>query len=195
MKTACIFDLDGTLCDDAWRKPYITDRFGRLLDKPDWESYFGGIQHDLPIRAGLALLNSAHRCGLEIHIVTSRGDNMDNVEETQAWLDNAVDRVPLPNVHFRRYADGSERASPAYAVKHSRLLDIRGLPGGRVVTFAMDDDPAAAAMYEVENIPVVIPEPMPWPLHTQCGGVMTDHQRDYVFNAPYPDEAYDKLTE
>lgn len=49
-------DLDGTLCDDRWRRQAI----------PDWEAYHAGIPEDQPREAVYRLISSLDASGLII---------------------------------------------------------------------------------------------------------------------------------
>lgn len=73
-----IFDLDGTLSDDAHRNHFISG------DDKDWDSYYGACGTDEPLPC-VALAHRLFASGFDVHILTGRNETV--YDETVAWLE------------------------------------------------------------------------------------------------------------
>lgn len=72
-----IFDLDGTLADDAHRQHHVTQR-------SDWDAYYAACPDDKPIEHLLQVARALYAAGFHIIIVTGRSEAIR--AETEAWL-------------------------------------------------------------------------------------------------------------
>jgi beta-phosphoglucomutase-like phosphatase (HAD superfamily) len=78
---AVIWDLDGTLSDDAARAHFVEVEAGRARD---WHSYFDAIDEDPPIAASMEVLRALHAAGLRVVFLTGRPEF--TRPKTEAWL-------------------------------------------------------------------------------------------------------------
>lgn len=79
---AMIWDLDGTLSDDAARAHFVEVERGRARD---WRSYFDAIDTDPPIAASMEVLRAMHAAGIRILFLTGRPEY--TRPKTQRWLE------------------------------------------------------------------------------------------------------------
>jgi hypothetical protein len=78
-------DLDGTICDTAWRSHFVRERFdenGKKLKK-DWKSFFAGISQD-PVRWEVVDIVARFANDHNIVYMSGRGEEYRAV--TEAWL-------------------------------------------------------------------------------------------------------------
>jgi beta-phosphoglucomutase-like phosphatase (HAD superfamily) len=78
---AVIWDLDGTLSDDAARAHFVEVEQGRARD---WKSYFDAIDTDPPIAASMEVLRAMHAAGIRILFLTGRPEY--TRPKTERWL-------------------------------------------------------------------------------------------------------------
>ncbi|MBB4636518.1 HAD family acid phosphatase [Longimicrobium terrae] len=79
---AMIWDLDGTLSDDAARAHFVEVEHGRARD---WESYFDAIDKDPPIAASMEVLRAMHAAGIRVLFLTGRPEY--TRPKTERWLE------------------------------------------------------------------------------------------------------------
>jgi phosphoglycolate phosphatase-like HAD superfamily hydrolase len=79
---AMIWDLDGTLSDDAARAHFVEVERGRARD---WHSYFDAIDTDPPIAASMEVLRAMHAAGIRILFLTGRPEY--TRPKTVRWLE------------------------------------------------------------------------------------------------------------
>jgi len=77
-----IWDLDGTLSDDAARAHFVEVEHGRARD---WESYFDAIDQDPPIAASMEVLRAMHAAGIRVLFLTGRPEY--TRPKTERWLE------------------------------------------------------------------------------------------------------------
>jgi beta-phosphoglucomutase-like phosphatase (HAD superfamily) len=78
---AVIWDLDGTLSNDAARAHFVEVEHGRARD---WKSYFDAIDTDPPIAASMEVLRAMHAAGIRILFLTGRPEY--TRPKTERWL-------------------------------------------------------------------------------------------------------------
>lgn len=79
---AMIWDLDGTLSDDAARAHFVEVERGRARD---WRSYFDAIDTDPPIAASMEVLRAMHAAGIRILFLSGRPEY--TRPKTVRWLE------------------------------------------------------------------------------------------------------------
>lgn len=79
---AMIWDLDGTLSNDAARAHFVEVEHGRARD---WESYFDAIDKDPPIAASMEVLRAMHAAGIRVLFLTGRPEY--TRPKTERWLE------------------------------------------------------------------------------------------------------------
>lgn len=79
---AVIWDLDGTLSNDAARAHFVEVERGRARD---WHSYFDAIDTDPPIAASMEVLRAMHAAGIRILFLTGRPEY--TRAKTMRWLE------------------------------------------------------------------------------------------------------------
>jgi beta-phosphoglucomutase-like phosphatase (HAD superfamily) len=77
-----IWDLDGTLSNDAARAHFVEVEQGRARD---WESYFDAIDQDPPIAASMEVLRAMHAAGIRVLFLTGRPEY--TRPKTERWLE------------------------------------------------------------------------------------------------------------
>jgi beta-phosphoglucomutase-like phosphatase (HAD superfamily) len=78
---AVIWDLDGTLSNDAARAHFVEVEHGRARD---WKSYFDAIDTDPPIAASMEVLRAMPAAGIRILFLTGRPEY--TRPKTERWL-------------------------------------------------------------------------------------------------------------
>lgn len=78
---AAIWDLDGTLANDAARAHHVEVPHGAARD---WESYFDAIDQDTPIEASMEILRALHAQGVRVVFLTGRPEY--TRPKTERWL-------------------------------------------------------------------------------------------------------------
>ena len=181
-----IYDLDGCLCDDMWRQPYICKMDGNLLDKPDWTSYFEGLVLDEPVWQIRDMAMRVEKAGGVNRIITSRPE--EHRDATKLWLGkNGLDRVFDMNILMRcPDIDGYER-SPRDT--KARLLPLASLGSDERVVLALDDNDDNTRMYAEHGIPALT---TPVSRKRWMNTVFTVDQTSFVRERPYPTEAFSR---
>lgn len=78
---AAIWDLDGTLANDAARAHHVEVGPGQPRD---WAAYFDAIDQDTPIEASMEILHALHAQGVRIIFLTGRPEY--TRPKTERWL-------------------------------------------------------------------------------------------------------------
>jgi phosphoglycolate phosphatase-like HAD superfamily hydrolase len=122
-----IFDMDGTLSDDSWRR----DRIVRKEDeKIDWDYYHKDGIHDLPIEEICSLYRSLAASGYGMIILTGRP--IAYKSQTEQWL-HMFD-LPFHSIYMRPPQDYSSNERLKL-----RLLSEHGLLPNRVLSVYDDN--------------------------------------------------------
>lgn len=100
---AVVWDLDGTLADDAGRAHYVEVEAGR--DR-DWKSYFDAVDQDAPIASSIEILHALREAGVRVVYLTGRPEF--TRPKTERWLKanglDEFDRLVMRPEGERRYA-------------------------------------------------------------------------------------------
>jgi hypothetical protein len=121
-----VFDLDGTLCDDSWRRSFITP-IG--CGKKQWDRYHKESIHDMPNHNIVVMYQNFYHCGLGMIICTGRPAKYR--PETIQWL--AKHGLGFNLLLMRPDND----YSPAALLKPRLLSDAGYSP--REILFVIDD--------------------------------------------------------
>ena len=141
---AFIFDVDGTLCDVRGVRHY-------LLDDPrrkDFEHFHAGAALCPPHHSVVTLAHAMVAIGVTPLVVTARKEKWRYL--TSTWLQKW--NVPHEHLMMRPNAD----ARRDYLVKKVILARIRTR---YEVLGAVDDNPAVIALWEEEQLPLVVTVP------------------------------------
>lgn len=134
-------DLDGTLCDIAHRRTYLTGG-----GKPDWKSFFAGIPDDPPHLDVMDTLNDL-RDTYRVILVSGRPNTYRGV--TEAWL--AKYAVAYEALLMR--AAGDRR--PDALIKPQLVEDYLGPEWPRLVRYAIDDRPSVIRAWQAHGVEVI----------------------------------------
>jgi len=131
-----IFDLDGCISDDRWRRD--------LMQKVKWDDYHKCLSEDGPIN--MDIVADCVERGLQILFVTARPNKYRNI--TNEWL---IEHLPISYERWSLYMrpDGNEMKSPELK-KH--LIDNSGI-GWTNIAEAYDDRADVLQMYADREIP------------------------------------------
>ncbi len=117
MKSAYIFDIDGTIADCSHRLHHIQPPFGLVHFepgetewKPDWDTFYSLCVNDKPIDNVCHLLRVLQR-DFEIIFITGRSEKFRN--HTTEWLKRQLGS--FAEYHLFMRADGDHR--PDYVIK------------------------------------------------------------------------------
>lgn len=146
MRSAAIFDVDGTLCDVSSIRYFVNERDPKFSGKKLWNRFHGGAINCPPIPAAVHQYLEAVAKGHAILIVTARREVWSMA--TLLWLkEHGIEHDKLymrPNGDFRK----------DYVVKADILDQIRR--DGYEPVLAVDDNPAVIRLWNENNIPTVI---------------------------------------
>jgi len=123
-----IFDLDGCIADDYWRKHHL----------PDYEVYHSMLLDDKIMN--LRQLQAAHESGCDIVILTARPARF--LEDTIAWLDKYNIEY-----HMLMMRDNDDKRS-SVEVKFSMLKQLDHV----IIDAAFDDREDVCRMYAAQGI-------------------------------------------
>jgi hypothetical protein len=142
MKNAAIFDLDGCLQDDSWRRHLI----GTTEDK--YSAYHDECCHDLPIDTSVFRL-SAHRSASE-QIIFFTGRPIAYLEQTKKYIKEVLMISDAETYLLCMRADGDTRSSPE--IKKSMLNMVKETFPDMKFTRAYDDRQEVVYMYLEEGL-------------------------------------------
>lgn len=135
-----IFDIDGTLSDNAHRLHFITG------ETKDWEGFHNAMGDDTPIWEVITVVRALNAVGHVIIMSTGRMEKGRVV--TAEWLRKY--RVPMQGLYMRQNSDHRED----YVVKSELLDQIIGNNPDQVVGGAFEDRQQMADMYRARGIRV-----------------------------------------
>lgn len=134
MKEVVIFDIDGCLADDRWRR-------GKILPG-NWDAYHAGIPADQLHEPAAQELRNHLSEGREVAYVTARPESARAA--TLAWLER--NGLPHDTLMLFMRPDGDVTPSPELKVRivselhmHLQLLDLAPLDLALTVVVAYDD--------------------------------------------------------
>ena len=136
--TVVVFDIDGVLADVRHRLRFVERK------PKDWDSFFGAMDGDGPLDAGIALAQDHAAEGHRIVYLTGRNEDYRSL--TRDWL--ARHGLPDGRLVMRR----SDDRRPARVFKPAALRRIAR--DVRVVS-VVDDDAAVVAVLARDGWPVV----------------------------------------
>jgi len=140
MKRNCvIFDLDGTMSNDKWRRQFAYDG--------DFDKYFSGIIYDPPVEMVCRLYRRMHDI-CPIFILTGRPDKCLN--DTLYWF--KINNIELPDAFMFRLKGERSKTS----VVKSRML--KTVQTKYDPLFAVEDNEDVINMYRSYGINCIIPE-------------------------------------
>lgn len=132
-----LFDLDGTLADNAHRQHFLA------TGKKDWNSFFETQIDDTPNAPVVALYQALFASDrFEVIIVTARPERYRQLSES--WL--RLRDIPFNRVIMR--ADGDRRGDDV--IKREMLADLRR--EGINPIFVVDDRTSVVRMWRSEGI-------------------------------------------
>jgi FMN phosphatase YigB (HAD superfamily) len=134
----CVFDIDGTLCDNSLRIARLNPA------DPDWDEFHETQVADPPLEAQVALLRLLHEAGYIIVIMTNRSREH-HYGATMTWL--RKHNIPMDYLHMRH----PEISMSVY--KKSMLEDILNNVGP--VSLVVDDDPNVIEQARELGIPAL----------------------------------------
>ena len=135
-----IWDLDGTLCDTAWRDHHAKRR--------DWDQFHAGIHLDQPFAHMLFLLRALLCQGAHLLFITARPFRY--LEETNLWLANQLHLAPSQFTVLMRANGDLRRASVVKSELLDKYLESRA---DDEVLFALEDHAPVVAMWRSRGIP------------------------------------------
>ena len=142
MNDLAIFDLDGCLSDDRWRRCLIAHSRGDRA----WDAYHAGIYNDDPNPEALELLREAIDGRMAIAIVTARPQTYD--ETTAEWLRQHAGLPPSDYVLWSR-REGDTRTSPDF--KRDAMTSLISSPTQQV-GLAVDDRADVLEAYKAAGV-------------------------------------------
>ncbi len=93
------FDIDGVLADNAHRLPFILNADGSKKARPDWETFYAASMQDMPIKAGMELLDTvAWNGGNTVYLLTGRTESHRGI--TLEWLVKSFDNSGSRELYF-----------------------------------------------------------------------------------------------
>lgn len=146
MRSAAVFDIDGTIADARQRLPLLTGS----PSHEDWVRFFDAAEADPVLPAGVALakeLSAEH----EIVWLTGRPERIRDA--TERWL-SSHDLPPGPLVMHP-----TDDRRPTALVKLEQLREIARL---RPVHVVVDDDPRVVRLLTDNGFPVRLADWLPW---------------------------------
>jgi phosphoglycolate phosphatase-like HAD superfamily hydrolase len=136
-RPVALFDLDGTLADNAHRQPLVT------AGKKDWDAFFDAQIEDTPNAPIVTIYQALFVSdNIEIIIMTARPERYREVSET--WL--KMHEIPFRRIIMR--ADGDRRSDDV--IKREMLADLR--QEGINPIFAVDDRASVVRMWRDEGV-------------------------------------------
>lgn len=132
-----IVDIDGTLADTTHRQHLVSTK------PKNWKAYFLAMGRDAPIHQTITVVNTLHRSGHNIILVSGRPS--DYIGLTFDWLKKH--QVSTDELYMRSAGD----MRPDDVVKRELLEAIRA--DGYDPELAIDDRDRVVAMWRREGIP------------------------------------------
>lgn len=139
MRSAAVFDLDGTLADDGHRRKHVETK------KKDFNLYYSLMPQDKPKAEVFKLLDMCQKQGMAIVILTGRPEKYR--EETMMWL--AKHRVQYDLLEMRGDNDFRKAAVMKGEVFEKRLKPYY------TVKIAFDDDAHIIDMFRSNGVEAV----------------------------------------
>lgn len=133
-----VFDMDGTLCDNSWRREYCPEN---AVNADDWIPYHLWGAEDEPIAGAVRLLQLLQQAGHEVVIVTARTDESTVRSLTWEWCRNQG--LEVDEIYFM--------PPPETSVMEWKSRVVEKLAPDLVV----DDCPINCAAFELLGIPTL----------------------------------------
>jgi len=139
---AIIVDLDGTLCNSAWRVFHIRPEEGQ---KKNWNAFNKGAEFDQPNQWCLDLVYAYHNAGFQIVFLTARSGSPETKAITENWL-----RAHVTAANWVLFMRKNNDYRPDYTSKQE-VYNLEIAPYYDV-QLAIDDKPAVCAMWRTVGI-------------------------------------------
>ena len=139
MRSAAVFDLDGTLCDDAHRKRFVTG------DVKFYSMYYSLMDFDKPKPEVMKLLDMCRKQGLAIILLTGRPEKYREI--TMQWL--ARHSIHYDLLEMRCDSDFRKSDAMKREVLHKRLKPHY------TVILAFDDSDTNIEMFRNNGVEAV----------------------------------------
>lgn len=130
MPLTIISDIDGTTVRTSPAR--VT-----LLSQGRWDEFAKGAINDPPVKSVVRMLQLCYQRGIQIHLVTGRGEECRSVTEEWLWKWN----VPFQSLRMRPEDD----RTPGYELKRRWLAEGNYQPAATFAVF--EDQTAAVRMY------------------------------------------------
>jgi phosphoglycolate phosphatase-like HAD superfamily hydrolase len=134
-KPCFIFDMDGTLAEDAWRNEHMRNG--------DWDKYFSLCGEDPVIEHVAHIARALSEAGYTIIVVTGRSDSVR--AETTLWL--AEHKIDAYLIFMRKKGDVRNNS----VMKLEALAELRAR--GFAPLMAFDDQPHTCKMWRDAGVP------------------------------------------
>lgn len=136
VRSAYIFDLDGTIANNL-------HRLEMLKDPGNWEAYNEAAVHDIPYDYIRNLMTCLHMGPPRLFICTTREERYRHI--TEDWLEHY--NIPYDTLLMAQNDD----KRPHWEIKKSMLEFLRA--DGYEVWLAFDDRPSVIKMYRSNGVP------------------------------------------
>jgi hypothetical protein len=139
MRSAVVFDLDGTISNDAHRKHFVTS------DKKDYDQYYGRMGFDEPVEPVIELMKLYKERGYSVLVLTGRPEKYSGI--THWWL--FKHKVPHDLVLMR---DDKDRRKNA---EFKKDIYLNKLKPNFNVHLAVDDHEEVVKMWRELGVSVI----------------------------------------
>jgi hypothetical protein len=150
-----IFNIDGCISDDRWRRGRVPDVAGIAPDPKHFEHYHAGAKDDAPLVTGAAIL--ANHISNGDFIVFASGRKMSTADETAKWIKNHFGIEGGHDFVILLRHDNDERAVVDVKKDFAHYLTKTFAPErNKTIVAAYDNRRDVVVMYRAEGIEATI---------------------------------------